>query len=373
MRFADLISDIEVVAAVGTGRRALLKRGIQNKLYQYAASYDWPHYRTRGTLQTVNDYTTGTVTATNASKTITGSSTVFTATMVGRKFRVSGEAAWYDIAAFVSTTELTLTQAYQGTTASGSSFIIFQDEYKLDADVHKLLNLRQVETGLVMVGMTYGDFDDRNPRGDTLDNPTFFTLLGRQDDRYTTGTISVTASNRTLTGTSTVWTSVPGLTKGSRISLDDTDEVFTVQQVVSDTSITVYELPVTTDASTTYRVFLNNLMVQVGAVPDAQRNLYYRYQRIPYPLVNDEDEPDLPREYHYGMTSAGLAVAYRILGNETAALEADTQWKEWIALQIMQIGHGDPALSFPRTSVDAHLGMLSGPRLGPGVGYPVWL
>ena len=370
-RFTDIIQDSEVIANVGTTRRNLLKRAVQQKLFEYAASYDWPHYRDVGTIVTIDDYTDGTVTVTAASKTVTGASTTFTEAMVGRKIRIGTENHFFYIDAFVSTTELTLRDAYRGTGGASQTYTIFQDEYKLDANTHKLLDLRQVQDSLMMLGLSYLDMDRWFPDPDSLNDPTYFSIIGRRDDRYTTGTISVTSGTRTLTGSSTNWLSVPGLTRGTRISLDDTDEVFTVNTVVSDTSITIYETPATTDASTTYRAFLNNIIVQVRDVPDAARLLYYRKQRIPYPLVNDEDEPDLPREYHYGLVFASIIFAYKLLGNQTASQAAEQQWKEWLALQMRQVGIDSPAIDYPRESVDKYVDVIGTPyvRLPSNYGY----
>lgn len=75
----------------------------------------------------VDKYVTGTVIATNASQTITGSGTTFTASMVGRYFKVNdetGDGNWYRITGFTSTTSITIENKYDGVTTSGKSFII---------------------------------------------------------------------------------------------------------------------------------------------------------------------------------------------------------------------------------------------------------
>src|SRR3990167_2320282 len=113
-RFADLRSDVEVISQV-TDQRSLVNRIMNRTLQRIAGAHPWPFLLDESFFTTVDDYATGTVTATNGSTTVTGASTVFTSAMVGRKFRVEGENAYYKIAAYVSTTEVTLEQAYQGT------------------------------------------------------------------------------------------------------------------------------------------------------------------------------------------------------------------------------------------------------------------
>lgn len=75
------------------------------------------------------DYTTGTiVTATNGSASIVGSGTSWTAGMVGSYLRITsgnsanlGDGLWYEIASVESTTALTLTAVYKGTSIVAGS------------------------------------------------------------------------------------------------------------------------------------------------------------------------------------------------------------------------------------------------------------
>jgi len=72
------------------------------------------------------DYTTGSVTVTAGSATVTGSGTTFTASMVGRYFKVTdgSEGIWYRIGAFVSTTEITLENMYEGSSGGSKTYKI---------------------------------------------------------------------------------------------------------------------------------------------------------------------------------------------------------------------------------------------------------
>ena len=67
-------------------------------------------------------YTTGTVTVTQGSKTVTGSGTTFTSDMEGMPFKTDEFSELYTIHKFVSTTEVTLRQAYGGNSGGGKSF-----------------------------------------------------------------------------------------------------------------------------------------------------------------------------------------------------------------------------------------------------------
>ena len=77
---------------------------------------------------TIEDYTTGTVTMTAASTTVTGSSTTFIPDMVGRWISVTSEVTghgyWYRITGYTSPTVLTIGQPYAGLTNSSLAYTI---------------------------------------------------------------------------------------------------------------------------------------------------------------------------------------------------------------------------------------------------------
>lgn len=90
------------------------------------------NYKRRLTELSQADYSTGTVSATNASTTITGSGTTFTTNMGGRWIKIaeatsdttSGDNSWYQIASVTNATTLVLENAYAGQNVSGGSYII---------------------------------------------------------------------------------------------------------------------------------------------------------------------------------------------------------------------------------------------------------
>lgn len=89
--------------------------------------------RLRGRLNvrdlTIPDYTTGTITAvTSGDGTVTGSSTAWNSSMVGRYIQIpntnavnGGDGFWYEIASVTSATELELVKPYEGTSIVAGS------------------------------------------------------------------------------------------------------------------------------------------------------------------------------------------------------------------------------------------------------------
>ena len=89
----------------------------------YSITFNY-YIRDRSLL--VDDYTTGTVVATAGSTTITGTTTTFTAGMVGRWFTITDTANpdygyWYRISGYSSATSLALENGWQGTTISSAT------------------------------------------------------------------------------------------------------------------------------------------------------------------------------------------------------------------------------------------------------------
>ncbi len=96
------------------------------------------YYIKRIVDMTADDYTTGTLTLTNGSATVTGSGTTFTAAMVGRYLKGTVEARWYELSAYTSATVMTLKKAFQGTTGSSLAYTIGEMS-PIPEDYHALL------------------------------------------------------------------------------------------------------------------------------------------------------------------------------------------------------------------------------------------
>ena len=76
----------------------------------------------------MSQYKTGTATVTNNSPTVTGTNTLWLANVTaGDSFTVAGDGVMYDVASVDSDTEVTLSVAYSGVTASGVVYTIARD------------------------------------------------------------------------------------------------------------------------------------------------------------------------------------------------------------------------------------------------------
>lgn len=115
-----------------------------NDICNNAHGYDFTWLKKYYEINTIPIYTTGTVSISQDSTTVTGTDTVFTAAMVGRVIKFSGDSEYYLISAWVSATEITLQTAYIGATLTDSDYIIYTVNYSLPSDFKRMEYIKQV-------------------------------------------------------------------------------------------------------------------------------------------------------------------------------------------------------------------------------------
>lgn len=366
LSFSSIYATIEDITNINN-KRNLVKRSVQIALDRITSGWNWPYLMQENFFTLVAPYETGTVSVTNGNKTVTGDGTTFTSAMVGRKIRVNNEDAYYRIGAFVSTTEVTLEVAYGGDTATAQSYSIFKDEYRLAPNCDKYKIMRHIEDGYPLIGMQASAFDILVPTPTAEGGPRFEVFSGTKEDTYITGTVA--GSGTTLTGTNTVWASVEGLGKGTRIKVSS--QVLTVKSVASDTSITVYEtISPDITAGTTHTVVLDNLIVQVYDIPDAAENIYYRHQRKTAPLVGDTDLPDMPAEWFWLLIEGALSIVWPVKDKDRAEI-AEIRFKAGLADMKRVLGHPSQHQQYPRKEIDDMSRYPLGPSLPGNIGIVI--
>jgi len=332
-RLVDLVTDAEEITQV-RAIRAVVKRLANDTVAHICGIGEWPHLWTTDSFQSIAPVTTGTASITDGDATVTFSSSIITAAMVGRKIRFGSETAYYTIKSRTSATELELDQNYSGTTDTAATFSLYKDEYLLRSDVDVQKRIREAENGYALFSLSATEFDSLYPIPTGQGVPSLDVFVGRAVRTYSTGTVSMTSGDRTLTGASSpAWLSAEGLTRGTKIQIGTL--IFTVNTVDSDTSIEVYEVPTATIAAgTAYVALLNNPVVQVHAIPDAVTTFYYRFQRIPAVMDADNDLPDLPYPMHPLVRLGMLPNLWRHRGNVDRAIESQAQFEKELATWI---------------------------------------
>lgn len=107
----------------------------------------------RAYIVTHAEYSTGTIAATQASATLTGTSTVWTSTnaqgqqnvQVGGKMVIDGTSNVYEVTAVGGAGSATISPVYSETTDTGMSYRYFEDEYALATDFWKPIDARRFD------------------------------------------------------------------------------------------------------------------------------------------------------------------------------------------------------------------------------------
>lgn len=188
--FSDLYQGLQRKLRETTGVTAtenIAKQAINTALQDMHIGYGevMPWAERRATLITQAQYTTGTLTATKGSTTITGSSTAWNTNndftvknmRAGGKIRINGGSEVYEISSVASDTSATLTSKFTQTTVSAASYVYFEDEYALASDFLRPINMRQFsdDMDIELIGRT--EFRRRYPRNYITGRPQVATLV----------------------------------------------------------------------------------------------------------------------------------------------------------------------------------------------------
>lgn len=296
--FSDLVTRVADDANLNTTittSSARLKREI-NRIgaeiwHEFPWSFRWRNYR----IVTDTEVIAGTVTATNGSRTITGSGTAFSSSHADWFINFPGDAIrnWYRVRAFTSGTQLELDIPYQGSTGSGKSYQLRRFDYVLPTEIHDLESI-VVTSNNSLVKIVH-------PIGADLSAPTPFykstplvAAIYSSDSAattYNTGTISGTINTTTLTGSGTSWLSA--IYPGDEVTIGSNK--YTVRQVNSDTQISLYnKQQATSSAGTAYTITRQfGRILRILWTSDQNYAIDIRGMRRYADLINDSDTNEL--------------------------------------------------------------------------------
>lgn len=147
----------------------------------------FPWLERQSEITTQAKYTTGTVTITQGSSTLTGSGTAWaTANSFGvnnvrtqGKLVINGTNQVYRISSVDSDTSITLASAYTGADVSAGTFLYYEDEYDLHADFLRPLNLRSFDLNHDIMLLDRATFQRQYVRVNTTGKPSVATIVDR--------------------------------------------------------------------------------------------------------------------------------------------------------------------------------------------------
>ncbi len=189
--FADLYTALEQAVRVSTGvatTEQQAKRAINMALHDMHLGMDYrlPWAERRAIVRTQDDYSTGTVTTTKGSATVTGASTLWnTANDFGvnnarpnGRIVFSGSRTPYVISLVNSDTSITLAEKFtEASLAAGSTYVYYEDEYDLAADFLRPIDMQRfsLEASVDLISRT--EFRRRFPSNSICNRPSVATIL----------------------------------------------------------------------------------------------------------------------------------------------------------------------------------------------------
>lgn len=121
-----------ILDKVGSKADAEIQQAINEALDMISMERPWPWYLTHGDLNLVAQYSTGTVTFTAASTTVTLAGGTWPSWAASGKIKYNGKV--YRISTRTSGAVVVLADAFQAATVTGATYILYQDEYTLPSD-----------------------------------------------------------------------------------------------------------------------------------------------------------------------------------------------------------------------------------------------
>lgn len=359
-----LIITGRTVADAGSDELQRVKDVINNVI-QSICNFEQFYFMRRDTdFITVAEDTSGTVDVTNGSSTVTGTSTAFTGTE-DRKFRVDGDDIVYEVSSVASATSLTLDRNYEGTTATGSDYKIFQDRYSLPIDFDQISTLRERSGNRFLTELTPIEFDEILPDPDSLGTPDSFFIHGLKRFTYSTGTVATTNDSATVTGTSTVWTTADH--EGRIITVGDDDISYIVESVDSATQITLNrDYEGVTASGTAYTLIGEFNQIYFNPIPNAVLEYEIRYFKTPLVLGDNQDLSDLPSKYQKNIINGAASVYLTARGETSRADRYKRMFDEGMAKMIQ-----DNEVSVSRIDQRKKFGIQTAGRIPSRVLFPV--
>lgn len=288
----------------------------------YEWSFRWRNYR----IVTDAEVTSGTITATNGSRTITGSASAFLSTHVGWHIYFPGDTIqnWYKIRAYTSASQLELDVPYQGTGGSGKTYYLRHFDYVLPTEIWDLGSLILSYGNRPLSILDPSALDLVGPQPLYRTDPVAVSLYASDSvpTTYTTGTLSGTINTATITGASTAW--LDNVYPGDSITIGS--YTYTIRSVDSDTQITLYNnQQITSAALTTYTITRQFGRILRILCPSTNKyTIDIRALRKYAPLVNDYDTNELL--YRYPNTVCLKAAALELQSqNDLRARELTNQ------------------------------------------------
>lgn len=184
--FTDLQNRVRVTTAV-TATETQAKRYINIALQDMHLGFDYrfPWAERSARLVTQAQYTTGTITATQGSASITGAGTAWNTAnafsvnnmRANGKIRIAGSLVPYSVQTVSSDTGATLTSKFTETTQTAQTYVYYEDEYDLASDFLRPVDMQQFSDEVSIGLISRTEFRQRYPNNAVPGRPTVACII----------------------------------------------------------------------------------------------------------------------------------------------------------------------------------------------------
>lgn len=258
MLFSEAVTRVSDDTKIDSSRSGVsdrIKRELNRVSQQIWDGFQWS-FRVRSyRIVTEIDETTGTVSLTNGSRTITGSSTAFLSKHATWHIYFPQDSVknWYRIQSYSSATSLQMDVPYQGTSGGSKTYILRKFDYVLPSEILDLQDVTATANNYTLSVYHGKAINLLSPTPLYSGYPHGISLHQSDSEltTYTTGTLSGTIATTTITGSGTSW--LDNVYPGDLVVIGS--YTYTVREVDTDTQITLYNNQiVTSSAGTSYTI-----------------------------------------------------------------------------------------------------------------------
>jgi hypothetical protein len=186
----------------------VLDQAIQARYATILDAHPWKALDKQATIQTVGVYATGTVSVTNGSASITGTTTAWTQSQSGLSVRVGSDSQFYTFT-YTGATAGTLDRPYEGTTDATAPYYLFQSVYALPSDLKILLEVNNLRGNFPLRPYTQAELNLLFPARTDVGEPFIYSMAQDtaplQPQPYAAGTLALTHGSNAVTGSGTAW------------------------------------------------------------------------------------------------------------------------------------------------------------------------
>lgn len=161
-----------------------------------ASRYQWSWLYANTFIQTVTDYTTGTITGSAGSTSLTGNGTSWTSSnpnMTNCYIQPANDTNWYEVSTVGGATSITLANPLTQAVTAGT-YVLRTTYYDLPANCMKVFDVRQTNTPAKLINLGLYNLDQYQPDINTTSNPTGYFLFGEDP------LVAVSSAKQTLIG-----------------------------------------------------------------------------------------------------------------------------------------------------------------------------